>query len=506
MRVLISGGGLAGLTLAYWLQTYGFTPVVVEQSDGLRHDGYGLDFFGSGYDVAEKMGVIEQLSGQQIKAQYVGYVNEKGKPIARLEMDLMRRIMDGRYLPLMRWTLEEVLYQTIADKVEVRFGRSLTAVSQTANTVIVTFDNGRSETFDLLIGADGIHSNTRTLVFGPEAAFAHYLGYYVACFAVPDRYGIGEAWQNYTEPGRQVGVYCSNREGELITLFMWEAPDEGRIPPAERLPRLCREFANMGWITPQLLADAPADAIYMDTVTQIKMPQWVNGRIALVGDAAGCMTLISGQGASMALGGAYLLAEALHQYDDYATAFRVYENEVRPEIETRQDKARDFAKAFVPGSELGLQVQKVMMKLLLRDAFKGVLRKQFGGASVLRRALKRLPASHDDVLGYVLNGKLREVDYQSLSRDMDDVLTGHEHVNLLLKMEALDGIDWPAMWDDVRFGLDYGRSVQKLAVVGDHRWSDWLARAARPFYAQQSRHFAENDAEAAWAWLHNSDI
>ena len=501
MKILISGGGLAGLTLAYWLHQYGFTPVVIEQAAGQRRDGYGLDFFGSGYDVAEKMGLIGQLEAQQIKAEYIGYVNESGRPIAKLDIALMRRIMNGRYLPLMHWTLEEALYQAIVEDVDVRFGRSLTAVVQNAESVIATFDDGRRETFDLLIGADGIHSNTRSLAFGPEADFAHYLGYYVACYALPDKYGVGHAWQNYTEPGRQVGAYCSNREGELVTLFMWEAPDEGRIPNDKRLSHLRREFATMGWLTPQLLADAPADNIYMDTVTQIKMPQWVNGRIALVGDACGCMTLISGQGASMALGSAYILAEALHQYDDYTTAFRVYEHQVRPEIEMRQAKAHDFAKAFVPGSELGLQVQKVMMKLLLRDAFKGVLRKQFGGSSVLRRALKRLPTSHDDVLGYCLDGRLREVDYQTLSLDVDTVLAEHNHVNLLLKMESLEGMNLSALWQDVQFGREYGRSVQKFAVVGDQRWSDWLAKAARPFYAQQSRHFTENQLEAAWQWL-----
>jgi 2-polyprenyl-6-methoxyphenol hydroxylase-like FAD-dependent oxidoreductase len=501
MRVLISGGGLAGLTVAYWLHKYGFTPVVIERSSGLRRDGYGIDFFGSGYDVAERMGLIEQLKAQQIKAESVSYVNQSGAVTANLEMDLIRKILDGRYLPLMHWTLEEALYQAVAGDVEVRFGRSLTAVSQTADAVTATFDDGSSETFDLLIGADGIHSNTRGLVFGPESEFANYLGHYVACYSLPDNYSVGHSWENYTEPGKLVGAYCSNQEGELITLFVWEAPDEDHIPHSERLSRLRTTFDGMGWITPQLLADAPDGAIFMDTVTQIKMPRWVDGRIALVGDACGCMTLISGQGASMALGGAYLLAEALHEYDDHTTAFRVYENQVRPEIEMRQEKAHDFAKAFVPGSELGLQVQKVVMKLLLRDAFKGTLRKQFSGDSVLRRALKRLPASSGATLGYTLHGKLRDVDYQTLFLDVADVLAAHDHVNLLLKMESFDGIDLPAMWDDVQFGRNYGSSVHKFAIVGDQKWGDWLAKMSRPFYAQNSRHFPDRELDSAWSWV-----
>jgi hypothetical protein len=262
----------------------------------------------------------------------------------------------------------------------------------------------------------------------------------------------------------------------------------------------------VGWITPGLLADAQDGTIFMDTVTQIKMPQWYDGRVALVGDACGCMTLISGQGASMALGSAYVLAESLAQYDDFTTAFHVYQNQVRPEIEMRQEKARGFAKAFVPGSELGLQVQKVMMKVLLRDAFKGALRQQFGGDSILRRALKRLPASSGAALGYTLNGKLHDVDYQTLSLDVADALADHDHVNLLLKIESFDGIILKALWDDMQFGRQYGRSIHKLAIVGDQRWSDWLAKTAQPFFAQHSRHFPEEELDAAWEWLRAQQV
>jgi 2-polyprenyl-6-methoxyphenol hydroxylase-like FAD-dependent oxidoreductase len=202
MRILISGAGLSGLTLAYWLHKYGFTPVIIEQASRLRQDDYGIDFFGSGYDVAERMELIKVLQAQKIEAEYFGYVNKDGKLIAKIELNLMRKIMDGRYLPLMQGTLEKTLYRAVADHVEIRFGCSLTAVDQTDHGVAVTFNDGTRETFVLLISTDGIHFNTRSLVFGPESAFAHYMGYYVACYGLPDHYGIGRAWQNYTEPGR----------------------------------------------------------------------------------------------------------------------------------------------------------------------------------------------------------------------------------------------------------------------------------------------------------------
>jgi 2-polyprenyl-6-methoxyphenol hydroxylase-like FAD-dependent oxidoreductase len=385
MRVLISGGGIAGLTLAYWLHRYSCVPVVIDQAEEIRRDGYAIDFFGTGYDVAERMDLIARLQPQQVPAEYVAYVNGSGEPIASLDFALMRKIMHGKYMALMHWTLEEALYEAVAGDVEVRFGRSLVAVEQGPEAVTVTFNDGTTETFDVLIGADGIHSNTRTLVFGPEERFGCYLGYYAACYALPDRYGIGHAWKNYTEPGRLAGAYCSNNEGEIITLFTYKTANQGHISHEQRLPRLRQAFAGMGWITSKLLDDAPdPEAIFMDAVTQIQMTTWHSDRVALVGDACGCPTLISGQGASLAMGGAYILAEALHEMGDYQDGFRRYEGLMQPYVESRQKNARDFAKTFVPGSRLGLVAQQILMKLVLREAFTGLLRRQFGAGSLLQ--------------------------------------------------------------------------------------------------------------------------
>jgi 2-polyprenyl-6-methoxyphenol hydroxylase-like FAD-dependent oxidoreductase len=391
VRVLISGGGIAGLTLACWLHRYGIVPVIVEQADSIRRDGYAIDFFGTGYDVAERMDLIDSLQPRHILLEYVAYVNGSGEPIATLDIALMRKIMHGKYMALMHWSLEEALHKAIAHDVEVRFGRSLVAIQHSPEAVTVTYDDGTAESFDVLIGADGIHSNTRRLVFGPEEQFGRYLGYHVACYALPDRYGIGHTWKNYTEPGRLVGAYSSNHEGDIITLFLCTTADQGHISREQRLPWLRQAFARMGWITSQLLEDAPdPDAIFMDTVTQIQMPTWHQGRVALVGDACGCPTLISGQGASIAMGGGYVLARALHEADDYQEAFRTYERLVQPYVEGRQKNARDFAKSFVPQSQLGLLVQQVLLKLVLWDAFIGLLRRQFGADSLLQaRELRR---------------------------------------------------------------------------------------------------------------------
>lgn len=384
MRVLISGGGIAGLTLAYWLHQHQISAVVIEQAKQMRREGYGIDFFGTGYDVAERMDLIGQLATQQLPFDAILYLNKRGKPVVSMDSNLMKSVLDGKYMALMHWTLEEALYNALKERVEVRFDRTLTAVRQDLEQVEVTFNDGTSEPFDLLIGADGVHSLTRKLVFGPEEQFSHYLGYTIACYPLPDRYRIGHAWKMHVDPGRLAGAYCSKQEGEIVTLFMYEAAERESLSREQRLPRLRQVFEGMGWVTQQMLADTPVtENIFMDAVTQIQMPTWQQGRVALVGDACGCPTLISGQGASLAMGGAYLLAEALGKTSGYREAFRLYEQRVRPHVQTQQKSARSFAKTFVPGSTFSLLTQQIMMKVLMRNAFTGLLQRQFGAQSIL---------------------------------------------------------------------------------------------------------------------------
>ena len=370
MRVLISGGGIAGLTLAYWLHHYSIPAVVIEQAPAIRRDGYAIDFLGTGYEVAERMHLIDQLAAQQIPFEALLYVNRDGQPVARMDAALIRLITEGKYLGLMHVTLEETLYDALAGQVEV----------------IATFNDGTTESFDLLIGADGVHSATRGLVFGPEAQYSHYLGSTVATCLLPDRYGISptHTFQLYVEPNRMTAAYCTPHPGEIFIFFMYQAPQQEHVPRAQRLPRLREALAGMGWRTEQFLADiSPTQRVFMDAVVQIQMPHWHKGRVALVGDACYCPTLLSGQGASLAMGGAYVLARALHDAGDYEQAFGQYEQQMFGFVQAQQKNGRSFAKSFLPGSPLGLVVQRTMMKLLLRPMFRGLLRRQFGAETLV---------------------------------------------------------------------------------------------------------------------------
>jgi 2-polyprenyl-6-methoxyphenol hydroxylase-like FAD-dependent oxidoreductase len=383
MRVLISGGGIAGLTLANRLHQHGIGSVVIERAADLRQDGYAIDFFGTGYEVAERMGLLDRLFAKHIAFDGIEYVNAQGKLIAKLDAALLRQITEGKYLAMMRWSLEEALYEALEGAVEVRFGRWLVAASQEKQAVEVTFNDGMSGSFDLLIGADGVHSATRALVFGPDEQFSRDLGYTIACYPLADRYGIGSTWKMYVEPARLAATYCTPQVGELLTFFMYQNTECKQFPHENRLTHLREVFSGMGWITQQILADAPASAqVFMDALIQIQMPIWHQGRVALIGDACGCPTLLSGQGASLAMAGAYLLAEALHETTTYQEAFRRYEQQMQPLVRAQQRQARSFATFFLPGTPLGLFLQKLLVKVMFRKTFRAVLRREFSGPSL----------------------------------------------------------------------------------------------------------------------------
>src|SRR5262249_50778842 len=171
------------------------TTVIIEWARGPRREGYAIDFFGVGYAIAERMHLIDRLAAEQIPFDVLAYVNAHDDVIAKLDMTLVQKITNGKYMGLMHRTLEDALYEAVAGAVEVRFGRELRHVVQGKDAVEVTLSDGRTDSYDPLIGADGVHAATRALVFGPEDQFSHYLGYTIAGYPLADRYRIGRAWK-----------------------------------------------------------------------------------------------------------------------------------------------------------------------------------------------------------------------------------------------------------------------------------------------------------------------
>lgn len=385
-RVLISGGGIAGLTLAYWLRRNGMTPLVIERAPHLRTGGYAIDFAGTGFDVVDRMGILSALQRNQVPVDEVLYVDSKGRRVAALSMERMRQlVVGGRYLALAHRTLESTLYDTVKDDVEIRFGTSVDAMQQDENGVHVRLSDGSDETFSLAFGADGIHSRLRELLVGPEAQFRQFMGYAIASYQVPNAYGTDRTWVMNVEPGRIAAVYASDDPNSVFAFLMWRCASADHVAREDRIAQLHRAFDGMGWIAADLLAQAEsASDIFMDIVAQIKMPSWNIGRIAFVGDACACPTLASGQGASLAMGGAYILAESLRECGgDYAAAFARYENRTRPYVEEQQKAARSFMKQLIPGTPAGVALQRLVMRILFREPFVTLFRKQFNVRSLL---------------------------------------------------------------------------------------------------------------------------
>jgi 2-polyprenyl-6-methoxyphenol hydroxylase-like FAD-dependent oxidoreductase len=382
LKILVSGGGIAGFTLAYWLCQQGHRPVVIEQTGNLRTGGYMIDFTGTGWDVIEKMGLVTALRQKAHDFPYLSFENDKGQTITKVDFATIAKALDGKYVALLRDELQEILYEAVRHDVEIRFGQTVTAVANTSHAAIATFNDGHQESFDLIIGADGIHSNMRQMLFGPDEQYEQYLGYYVASYAIAAGADFDAGFINYWEPDRLVGVY-HNADGSLQALFVFASKDACRIPPEEREARLRQHYEGAGWQVEALMAGITADTpIFLDSVTQIVMPQWSCERVALVGDAAYCLTLISGQGASLAMGGAYILAEELGKTADLPTALANYEKRLRPHIEEKQARARKLASSFVPRSQARIWLNHLMLKLLFSRPFRGLASKQFGADSI----------------------------------------------------------------------------------------------------------------------------
>ena len=302
MKILISGAGIAGPTLAYWLLRYGFTPTIVECAPELRAGGYIIDFWGAGFDIAEKMGLLPEITHSGYRLRELRVVNERGKRIAGFSASAFFRMTKDRYVSLPRSDLAKFIFKKIEGRIETIFDDSIARIAQSANAVNVGFTSGAQREFDLVIGGDGLHSRVRELVFGPESQFEKYLGYKAAAFQAQGYVPRDElVYLMYTQVGRQVGRFTM-RDDRTLFLFTFADPDP-HVPrdPAAQKAMLRARFGDGGWECRQIVdALDRARDVYFDRVSQIRMTRedggWTRGRVGLLGDAAFCVSLLAGQG------------------------------------------------------------------------------------------------------------------------------------------------------------------------------------------------------------------
>ena len=344
-NVLISGASVGGPALAYWLRRHGFDVTVVERAGGLRPGGHAIDVRGPALTVAERMGVLEEIRRQSTDLRGMSMVDEDGKELfTTTERTASGGDLDSPDVEILRDDLAAILFAASGPEIEYLFDDAIAALDQDADGVRVVFQSGGTRTFDLVVGADGVHSATRRLAFGPEADFLRHLGSYLGVWTVPNELGL-DRWQVIYQMkgdfwGALVMSVRGNRELRVYVGF------ESDAPPAEFIPREVTEqkrlvagrYAHARWEIPRLLEhlwDAPD--FHFDTMAQIRLDSWSRGRVTLVGDAGYCASPASGQGTSMALVGAYVLAGELKVAEgDHETAFAAYERELREYVSANQ--------------------------------------------------------------------------------------------------------------------------------------------------------------------------
>ncbi|MFI2647173.1 MULTISPECIES: FAD-dependent monooxygenase [Micromonospora] len=328
-RVLVSGAGVAGPAVAWWLARHGAEVTVVEAAPALRTSGFAVDFRGPTHlGVLAAMGVLDELRAVQTHAGAMSRVDEHDREVFRLPAEFA-----GGELEVRRRDLSRILHEHGADRVGYLFGDRITALTETADGMRVDLARGASRTVDLVVGADGLHSGVRRLAFGPESAYVTHLGYHLAGWDLPNDLGAGPVPRQYNVPGRMASVAADQREPDRATaLVVFASPrqDHDRLDLDRQKALVADAFAGLGWHVPRLLAglrDAPE--LYFDAIARVSVPRWHAGRAVLLGDAAWGVTL-GGMGVGTGLVGAYVLAgELALAGGDHRVALPAYERRMR---------------------------------------------------------------------------------------------------------------------------------------------------------------------------------
>ncbi|MET7639789.1 FAD-dependent monooxygenase [Streptomyces sp. NPDC005438] len=374
--ILVSGGGIAGATLAYWLRRYGFRPTVVERAPAPRTGGHAVDIRGTARQVIERMGLVAEVRAARTSARGMAFVDATSRHVARMGLDTFGP--SGG--PVAEWTLlrtdlARVLYEAVREDVEYVFDNAVTEVDQDEDGVTVAFERGAPRRFDLLVGADGVRSAVRRLTFGPEDRYVRDLDSFIALFSLDWEADL-DGWQlMYTVPGRQgrSGRTAALRPladpGRALAGFFFRAPglrfDRGDVLAQKR--EVASRFENSGWEVPGLLERIwDADDFYFDRVEQVHLDRWSTGRTVLVGDAAYCASPMSGIGTSLALVGAYVLAgELFRAGGDHRVAHAAYESGMREFAHRAQEFARTSGDGgLMPDSSVQMWLRNQSVRVL----------------------------------------------------------------------------------------------------------------------------------------------
>jgi 2-polyprenyl-6-methoxyphenol hydroxylase-like FAD-dependent oxidoreductase len=362
-QAVIIGAGVAGLSAAWWLHRIGWRVVVVERASHLRDAGYMMGLSGPGLQTAGEMGLLPRLETVARAIDENIYRDRHGREILRLRFrDFLR---DLPYLALRRTDLVQALHDAVGSSVEVRLGNTVSEVSNDSSGAVVRLSDGAEIDADIVIAADGFRSQHRKALFGPDEQFLKPLGYRFATYELVDTLGLGTDFLSYAEPGR-LTEYYTLADGRLAALHVWRSRENGTVAPQRRWDTVAEAMSGSHpHVTDMIEATRRTAVPIVDDLTVVDMPAWSRDRVLLLGDAAHCLTLISGQGAGISIASAKILAGELSRCT-IEEAFVAHRHRLRPAVERLQQHSRKMAAWFIPEGKLAFGFRNFWLKHLPR--------------------------------------------------------------------------------------------------------------------------------------------
>lgn len=366
-KILVIGAGIAGPTICFWLRKYGFNPTLIERSGQLRTGGYAIDIRGIATEIVQKMGIYDDIHAKRTSLLSKRYVDADGQTLSE-EHGEKASFREGNDVEIVRGELVKILLGAIPD-VPCHFAKEITSLKQDDRSVEVTFKNGRTESYDLVVAADGLNSSTRRMAFSEKDYQIFHLGSYISIYGIPNDLHLNRTEVSFGKDQKFISVNSDKDLDRALVCLAFRAKGGLSGIADEKGQKECLRgiFGDLGWESNrviELMDDS--DDFYFDAVAQVKMEEWAKGRVALLGDAGYCASPFSGQGTNLAIVGAYILAGELKSAEgDYSRAFKRYNGLMRPFVDSIQELGVWVGENYLTDGEASEEVIEQRSSLII---------------------------------------------------------------------------------------------------------------------------------------------